>query len=354
MLVLCQLHILCVTAMLGKRTSFASKFGEDIPEAKRFRHNIQDLYLNNEISAQRFQGLMQDASAAGTQHVEDLAGASRQGRHWKNLARDLLRKMVRNKRNRWPSPYMAPIKVWDTKAQREATIMLPMLLPHEIARNLAKEAHSRQALLCQEGLCASTKAHVLKVATELGVEAASLLCFSLWGDGCPCNWDRSQSMEILSLLLPGQSNSQKQLRVPVTCINKKFLLKGETWEQILAVMSWSFQQLAIGEHPRSRHDGSDWLASDRCRAKLAGQPLGVQGILAEVKGDWAFFKSVFRFPQHNQKDGCCWLCSCVPAEIRDCGSSAAWRTNRLGHWELMRRMANRGERPSAIFSCPGL
>ena len=43
------------------------------PKSKRFRHNVADLMLPNEISGQRAQELCQDALASGSTGVEDLA-----------------------------------------------------------------------------------------------------------------------------------------------------------------------------------------------------------------------------------------------------------------------------------------
>ena len=42
------------------------------PKSKRFRHNVADLMLSNEISGQRAQELCQDALASGSTGVEDL------------------------------------------------------------------------------------------------------------------------------------------------------------------------------------------------------------------------------------------------------------------------------------------
>ena len=62
--------------MLSKR----ARPGTDaVPLAKRFRRNVADLVLNNEISAGRAQDLSADAQAAGARHVEDFAAAGCRG-----------------------------------------------------------------------------------------------------------------------------------------------------------------------------------------------------------------------------------------------------------------------------------
>ena len=65
-------------------------------------------------------------------------------------------------------------------------------------------------------------------------------------------------------------------------------------------------------------------------------------------------KEVFRLPGWKNADGCCWLCSAVPSDIRAAGSDASWRANRLSHWDLLERMFRQGKSVSPLLSCPGL
>ena len=55
------------------------------------------------------------------------------------------------------------------------------------------------------------------------------------------------------------------------------------------------------------------------RPGTQGQTLGVQGVLAEVRGDWKFMKDTFGFPGWNPNSGICWLCDCTPQTLRDVG-----------------------------------
>ena len=87
----------------------------------------------------------------------------------------------------------------------------------------------------------------------------------LWGDGVPCNWDRTESVEVVSLNLPGQGGQYKNLRLPVTALSRKLVTDG-TWDDIMAVVAWSLQYAAIGKFPTERHNGSPWLPSDVKRA----------------------------------------------------------------------------------------
>lgn len=103
-----------------------------------------------------------------------------------------------------------------------------------------------------------------------------------------------------------------------------------------------------------RHDGSDWLASDSFRKRIEGKTIGVKGLLVEVRGDWKWMKDTFRFPQHNETAGCCWLCKVVPKEIRNVDSGAQWRMNRLTHAELVLRLMQTGVPLSPLLAVPGI
>ena len=47
-----------------------------------------------------------------------------------------------------------------------------------------------------------------------------LIGVGIWGDGAPCNWDRSDSIEVFSMLLPGLSEEWRNLRIPLTGLSK--------------------------------------------------------------------------------------------------------------------------------------
>ena len=59
-------------------------------------------------------------------------------------------------------------------------------------------------------------------------------------------------------------------------------------------------------------------------------------------------------PQHNEVAGCCFKCVVTPAGIRDTTSAAPWRTERLGHWDLIARMRSQGITPTPVFNAPGV
>eukprot|EP00439_Symbiodinium_sp_Y106_P021095 s6992_g2.t1 len=69
---------------------------EDLPEEKRLRHDLLDVFLGNNLSAQRSARVFENANLAGAANVDDLAVNRKHG----NQARDLLRKAFRN--TKWP------------------------------------------------------------------------------------------------------------------------------------------------------------------------------------------------------------------------------------------------------------
>ena len=322
---------------------------EDEDPATRLRRNLGDLFLGNDVSGARAQSLFSDAQLAGAQHVSDLARAGARGRFPGNASRDLTARFLRGKG--WPSLYKAKLRVWDVHAQCETTATLPMLLPHELIASLARR-NSTDCLLVRDGMSNECKDHLQQIETK--VNQSNLLGIGLWCDGVPYNWDRSQTLEVVSMSLPGLDGSNAQLRLLLFGVNKKLLLTTATFDDLFSVLSWSFRCLATGQHPSCRHDGLPFTKTDSKRKQVSETPIGLKGFLVEVRGDWAMMKQVFRFPAWNSLSGCCWLCKCTPATLRECGSHAFWRAARWTHYEFLAQQLQAGHTLSPLFSCPFL
>ena len=338
-----------VNAMISKRASYMEKHFDEIPSSKRFRSNVADLFLTNEISGCRARQLYEDHVAADKNSVKDLLRSGSFGTCNGNVSRDLLRKL--KKRTAWPPLYWAKITVFDLKKQTSTKKWMPFLLPHELLGSLIEHARDTAALYQHSGLCKQSLDHLNHCANKLGLSSSQLVAAGIWGDGVPMNFDRTQSLEVFSLALPGLVGDV--WRFPIVVVPKKYECKQTTKDDIMAVISWSFQQLAAGRYPISRHDGLQWQVTDAWRKKKNLQPLP-RAVLVEVKGDWAFMKDTFRFPQHNELLGCCWLCSVRPSGIRDATSTAPWRAARLSHWQLLARIRSQGLSVSPIFGIPFL
>ena len=97
---------------------------------------------------------------------------------------------------------------------------------------------------------------------KLGV--ADLLGFALHGDGVPCNYDRTESVVVISLNLPGLSGENKRMRIPLVVLPDS-VMTSETYDDIMEVMSWQMRHLLVNAHPTQRHDQKPWLPSDKAR-----------------------------------------------------------------------------------------
>ena len=90
------------------------------------------------------------------------------------------------------------------------------------------------------------------------------------------------------------------VRTLVAALRKSELCKCgcKGWDsvyQILLMLAWSFEALAVGKHPQTRHDGSPW-GEDVGRSSLSGAELGFKVALVLVKCDLAELSPSFGFP----------------------------------------------------------
>ncbi len=90
--------------------------------------------------------------------------------------------------------------------------------------------------------------------------------------------------------------------------------------------------------PIKTHDGTVFDSNVKKRKKAAGTQIS-KACLVELVGVWVFYKSLLRFPHHNEKAECCWRFSVTPETFRGCGKGASWRSETLDHWKLMRSMS---------------
>ena len=215
------------------------------------------------------------------------------------------------KRCQWPTPYWAKVRVLDKTTLEETSQWLAFLLPHELIEMMHRLG-TPGALLSTDDLDDVAMAHLRYCREKAGQDVVPL---GLWGDGVPVNWDRTESVETVSLNLPGKTGEYSTLRIPLTAISRKQV--GEhTWDDICAVLHWSLVRAADGNFPSVRHDGTPFRKSDSYRKKRLVQPsMGYKAALVEVRGDWKFFAEVFRFPKWNENAGLCWRCSCTPDQV---------------------------------------
>ena len=185
--------------------------------AERLRANLVDIFLSNQVSGLRAQTVFADVHSNKVRGFKKLAKAGKHGSQKRHVARDLRRTIIKNKV--WPKPYFAQVRVWDKKSQRETLAWIAIMLPHELLAVLIS-FNSLASLLDCSCLSAGTKANMEKAKDKF--EEQHLIAVGLWGDGCPCNWDRTDSIDMWSVNFPGIAGWEA-LRMPLTLISKQIL-----------------------------------------------------------------------------------------------------------------------------------
>ncbi|CAE7808802.1 unnamed protein product [Symbiodinium sp. CCMP2592] len=283
--------------MFNKR-SLTTEDVQAVAPAKRFRSEMVDIFLNNELSSERSARVLRSAQQAGALHVEDLQVRP----ETRNTHRDLLRKCFRN--TKWPSLYHAKVRGWNQAKNTSEEYSLAILLPHESLHSLLK-VNTPEALLQQQAEILPDRPdlenHLHFLEDELGLDSESTLLMGMWCDGVPFNSDRSMTLETISLNIFGQQN----LRLPVAAFPKEFVSKSQTFEDVFEIIQWSFKQLATGSMPSCRHDGMPFNRTDSYRQRLAGKKLPLRAALAEFRADWSCYKDVLSFPSWRFNTACC-------------------------------------------------
>ena len=99
--------------MLSKRAK--GYCPEQVPAAKRFRLNLADAFLGGDLPGKRTHELYNDAAAASTENVFDLAG-SKPSRH---SPRNLMKKLLRG--SQWPRMYGTGVRMKNPKTDEVRT-----------------------------------------------------------------------------------------------------------------------------------------------------------------------------------------------------------------------------------------
>ena len=137
---------------------------------------------------------------------------------------------------------------------------------------------------------------------QLGAEM--LWGFGLHGDGVPCNYDRTESVMLTSINLPGLTGRNGRLRIPLIIL-PDHAISDNTFDDIYAALAWDMRSLLAGVRPELRHDNSPWLFhKDRRRSKLHGKR-EFQACLVQVRSDWDWLTKCYHFPGHGDHTALC-------------------------------------------------
>ena len=164
----------------------------DLSASRRLRANLGDLLARNELPASRVGEVVNDIHGVAPTELRDLTAPV-----GKNSARKLRRSFM--KRSAWMPDYVAEIRTWSPKTQKVVKEQVPMQLIHEVVAVLLKHGFIDK-LLETDHMDPLTLEHLRHCEAEA---VCKLLGVGLWGDGAPTQWDRSESIDVMSLSLPG-------------------------------------------------------------------------------------------------------------------------------------------------------
>ena len=197
----------------------------DLSPGSRLRQNLVDHFADGGVSAQRMASFMADASRAG---VESCDGRSflAEAPQAKSVRRALMHD------SNWPELYEHPLPIVKPDGHTIEEQPCQFLLPHEVIEKLFNLGNA-QCLLSTDGLDDPSKAKLDSICEEW--ETHNVLPISLWGDGVPVNWDRTESIFMYTWGLPGLATSENVgLRVPITAIPKEMCLWGDPQQNLAA------------------------------------------------------------------------------------------------------------------------
>ena len=104
----------------------------EVPEDKRLRADLADLFLSNQVAATRAGGLFKNAMASHATNVEDLAAVGE--------------KSKQGIRNHWPKTYLLSGPGLNPDTQEEQTVQIPLWLPHEMLSVLVEKVSSSKGI----------------------------------------------------------------------------------------------------------------------------------------------------------------------------------------------------------------
>ena len=180
-----------------------------------------------------------------------------------------------------------------TKEAASAMVYFAVLITGKPLKFLVYSILTQSNLWANRGnLSQATLKRLLQVENYFGVNNA--VACGLWsGSSTPMNFDRTESLEVLTLAFPGFSGPNRHIRIPLVAFRKKFLAKHITISQDLDVVAWSFQMSLNGNYPQFGYAGEPLV--EAWRTKRAGKKLEVLLFCANSKGVGLCSKTPFAF-----------------------------------------------------------
>ena len=322
----------------------------DQPAPENLQHVMNELFLCNKLSARDVARVARGGKGSGAEGVDRFAAAGGGGKHPQNAARDLMRALL--SKTSMPNTTWFDVPCWNPHAMEKHVYKIPSLLPHLAAVKLFAGTTQWKTDVVRAPQIWEAFA---KTCQSLGLNPQECLPIGLHGDGVP--FTKKQSLEVISWNVLGEPNND---RVPFTGTSKAYCCKcgcqGRcTWDAVMEIFAWSIKALVAGKHPQVDHLGQNLPSELAC---VAGQSLGVQGVLCQIRGDWPFLKTLFGVPAWNNQQ-CCWMCEAEndpesEMDFRKPGLNAKWRQARLTTRTFFQKLKAMAMEPSPLFHCPGL
>ena len=337
---------------------------------KKLGNRLTKLYKENKLPASDVSDLLQAADEAGLEFANPIpkkrkffepgkatelgeASEPEEGCRDKNAARSLDRFLRKN--HTWKDLYWAkiPMKNPKKKSNDMEEKWMPFLLPHEWLPDYLLQSSAWQEGMPEEGSFLASR--LAKACESYGEPRGNMFPLGLHGDGVPVQGRMNQStLDFWTVNLVG-SKRFNQMRVPICALDAR-MIGWQTIEQIGHIMLWSFQCLAEGKFPRARHDGSNWMKSDKNRQVCAGHAMPGKAALVQIRSDWDWNCKYFHAPQWNEKKGMCWLCRAKPENWREMTTCPAWERQEqsLDKAEYLHLLAERDKEANPLFTLPSV
>ena len=332
--------------------SASASTATELPPERPLWDDLRREWAKGGITTRHVQQFAHSAMRQGAEGMDEMARMGASGKHTQNMFRAMQTVLG--------YPTGSPPMEWfaiPTRASRHASH--PFLLPHRFFSSyFAGRADDFRNVICgADGACSDFWEHIRH--TEFVTQHP---------DMAPATWHRTvplgvhadagafskvDSLYVISWnSLMGRGATMRK-RFLFTVIRKSEM-SADTLDHCLRILSWSLNALSDGVHPQvgpfdePLHRGP--------RGPLAGP---WRAVLAQVRGDWAFYKECFHFPQWNEAERMCWMCqasSTIPELLfTNCRADAAWRDTLYTHDTYMAHLRRNGlPTPTLLAHCRGL
>ena len=234
------------------------------PELQAFAKELKGLYTSNAVTASKTATVFKKAHLAGLKLNSPFDSslklqqpaqgeASATASVAKNAARTWQRWM--RKHSSWPELYWAAVPLKHPRTKEVVQQQVPFLLPHEwLADYFLQPGAVEEALPAQNSplgqeLQRVKEAWDIKREPEEGSEPEQgrpMVPLGMHGDGVPVQGRMNQSTcDFITINLPA-SNAFQAKRVPITCVESRFVAGAGTIEAVQQVIAWSLQSRMRG------------------------------------------------------------------------------------------------------------